>query len=99
MTLTARQIINKEYEGGKNFMTPHVTECEKINLYFAYEISQGEGFDHERIYGVSVVEYDPLTSATKRRTDLSGCLHGMCSVRRHIAQLKEVSPERTLGGS
>ena len=62
-------------------------------------LSKGKGIEHETIYGVSVVEYDPLTEETKRRTDLSDCFHGRGLAMRHIAQLVEVSPERTLGGS
>ncbi len=65
-TLTAREIIKREYGSSKNFVTPYPVKYGKLNKTTAYEISRGTGMNHEPIYGVSIVTYDPETDTTKR---------------------------------
>ncbi len=76
MNFTAKDVIRRAFGRVKNFMTPHAL-CYGFCGDFAYELAKGEGFSHETIYGVSVVEYKVLGNnvlgATNLRTDLSGC--------------------------
>jgi hypothetical protein len=56
-------------------MTPTVLDAGKVGPYRAWELSEGRGFDNERIWGVSVVDVDPDSGETRRRTDISRCCH------------------------
>lgn len=90
-TLTAREIIRKEYGDSKNFMTPTVLEVGKISVNRAYEISSGEAFlSPERIYGVSIVDYDPETGKTERKySPISEMFHSLQEANDHVKALKE----------
>ena len=89
-TLTAREIIKKEYGDSKNFMTPSILETKKISINRAYELSSGEAFLSDgRIYGVSVVDYDPATDTTQRNYDLSEMFHSYQEAKEHIKALKQ----------
>jgi hypothetical protein len=100
---SARGIITREYGMSRNFMTPTVIRCGDLGECFAYELSKGEGipdpgqFKGPTIYGVSVVEYDPATGATTRRTDLSDVFRSQGLAQKHITDLAENPPETTLG--
>ena len=88
-TPTAREMIRQEYGSGKNFMTPRVIRVGKVGRYRAFELSSGRGFANETIYGVSVVDFDPDTRETRRRTDLmAGCFTTLSKAEYHIEQLK-----------
>lgn len=87
VTLTARQIIKKEYGTSKNFMTDQVLGYWKITRNSAVELSRGWFIDHW-IYGVSFVEYDPSTGKTERNTDLSNAFANEQDARNYIAELK-----------
>ena len=63
---TAKQIIKGEYSGSRNFMTPHVIKYGKMCRNIAYELSSGQGFNRETIWGVSVVMIDESTGKTER---------------------------------
>lgn len=43
---------------GKNFMTPGVIEYRDLPNGYMVELSEGTGFDHEPIFGVSVADAD-----------------------------------------
>lgn len=93
---TAEQIIKQEYEGCKNFMTPHVIRYGKIRSQtkhckkvVAYELSSGRGFRDNTIYGVSVVSWDPITNTTERMTKLSDCFGSLRKAEDYIEILKE----------
>ena len=88
-TLSAQNVITREYGRSKNFMTPRVLEVGWIhNRRRAYELSKGEGFSHNTIYGVSIVDVDEI-GTTKRRTDLGGCFESLRAARSHIMRLIE----------
>ena len=87
--MTAKQIINKEYKGKKNFMTPEVLSYGNISNNVAYEISTGRGFDNEKIYGLSIVKLND-DGSTKRMTDHSGCFSSMYEVDKRIENLKDM---------
>jgi hypothetical protein len=40
-----------------NFMTPHIIRVAQGDDNMIVELSEGEGFDHEPLYGVSVLKY------------------------------------------
>ena len=54
MTMTARECVRKAYNGHANLMTPHAIAF-GFSGPFAWEVSEGEDFEHASIYGVSVV--------------------------------------------
>lgn len=76
MSISARQIIKKEYGKSRNIMTPNVIRYGKISKNIAYELSSGRGIVNEQIYGVSVVEIDE-NGETIRRTDLSKMFYSL----------------------
>jgi hypothetical protein len=53
---TQMEIFKGVYGNSKNFMTPHVIGYGVINPNkgIVYEVSQGDDFDYNTIYGVSV---------------------------------------------
>lgn len=53
------ELYRKEYgkEGHHNFMTPRILNVITLSNK-VIELSTGEGFEHEPIFGVSVWEYD-----------------------------------------
>lgn len=87
--MNANQILTKQFHGAQNFMTPRFIESGLATENRAWELSQGEGFTHNIIYGVTVVDYDPATRETTHRTDLGGCYATMQDAREAIATLKE----------
>lgn len=88
-TLTARQIIKKEYGNrSKNFMTPKIISYGKINKNMAYEISKGSDFEHNVIYGLSIATYIPEENKTVRELDKSKCCFSMNEVWDYIEELK-----------
>ena len=54
-TMTARELLRAEYGDSPNFMTPHVLGRGKLARTVAYELSTGMDFEHEPMYGVSIV--------------------------------------------
>lgn len=83
----ARKIIAREYGNSKNFMTPKVLDCGLVTDRRAWELSTGRGFYDERIWGVSVVDYDPDTGKTTRRTDLSEMYQSQRQAAKHIRDI------------
>lgn len=93
-TLTASQIIRKEFGNSVNFITPTVLEVGKISENVAYEISKGTGIFNPWVFGVTIVDYDPATDTTKRR-ESNGNIGDSCMVyslkeaQEYINSLKE----------
>ena len=85
---SAQEIIRQEYGTARNFMTPSVIKTGKINPNVAFELSTGTGFDHNQIYGVSVVQYDPDTDTTDRHAIESKCFGNRAAAECYISQLK-----------
>ena len=84
--MTALEIIEQEYGNAPNIMTPRRVRVGLIRADLAYEISSGEGFDHEPIWGLSIVE--EKDGKTARKFDLSGCFRSLNAVERRITALK-----------
>lgn len=66
---------------GVNFMTPEVVEYIDANGYMI-ELSKGEGFDHEPIYGVTVATADGV-----RLYDESQMFHSESEARGYVEGL------------
>ena len=90
VTAKAWQIIRAEYGGGENFMTPTVVQMGKVGNYRAWELSRGRGFSNETIWGVSVVDVDPVSLETTRRTDISQFCYTRAEAKVLIGRLKEI---------
>ena len=88
MTIKANKILDNEYHGSPNIMTPTVIRTAMAGERLAYELSEGRGIDGARILGVTVVEVLSSTE-TKRRPDLSDMFFSHASAEEHIAGLKE----------
>jgi hypothetical protein len=44
-TLSAREILRREYGSSRNLLTPHALAIGKVDRESAYEISVGEGIE------------------------------------------------------
>jgi hypothetical protein len=90
--MRARDIIKKEYGDDKNFMTPHVLSYGKLPpvdkaIERAYELSEGTGFEHEPIFGVSIVNlFEDGTTA--RDWDISKMCRSKQEAEQYIQSLK-----------
>jgi hypothetical protein len=83
--MTAKQIFKQVYKGGKNFMTPYVLSTSMKGKDCAVELSEGEGFDRNPIYGVTVVRLkDGEWTACY---DESQCFHNKTLAQEYISQL------------
>tara|TARA_Y100000034_G_scaffold25948_1_gene30988 strand:+ start:870 stop:1214 length:345 start_codon:yes stop_codon:yes gene_type:complete len=98
-TLTAREIINQEYGNSKNFMTPHVIKRGKAHRNIAYELSSGEGFNHEPIYGVSIAMIDENTRKTKRLYNDSHMFNSLAEAKVYINDYKQQCQRTTFSVS
>lgn len=65
----------REFFKSKNIMTPDPIRFGQSGKFF-YEISQGEGFDNEDIFGVTILE-DMGSGIYKHRHDLGGMKHNL----------------------
>jgi len=93
--MEAQELIEREYGQSKNFMTPHVLGRGWISETIAYELSTGSGFNHQPIYGVSLVE-DLGDGHTSRRHDLSKGGFSREEARAYIRSLKRQAKNGTL---
>lgn len=87
--LTAREIIKREYGDSKNFMTPGIIRRGKMCRNIAYELSGGTGFEHESIYGVSIVMIDESTGKTERLYNDSHMFHSLDEASAYIEDYKQ----------
>ena len=92
-TLSARQIFKKKYRDSKNFMTPYVLKYGKINNNLVYEVSSGEGFDHDIIYGITFISFNSTTDKTTPENDLSCMLRSEEEVNQYIESIKIIKGE------
>lgn len=65
---SADRAFYEVYGNGKNFMTPRVIRRGSTGNLF-YELSSGKGFSGEKIYGVTVVRYNPALDRCERATE------------------------------
>jgi len=87
MTKQAKDLLHKAYQGGRNFMTPHVRRIGMVaGGRHAYEISSGEGFTRgTTIYGVSIVDADG-----SKNSELSGCVDSMRAAEEKLESIREL---------
>lgn len=93
---TANEIFRMEFGNARNFMTPTLLERNKINDYFAYELSTGTGIANGQIWGLTVVFYNPKTDKTQRTYGESQCHHSIDSASDHLLNLIETKPFRLI---
>lgn len=86
MTITAQEIFIKEYRGDRNFMPPNVIRYGRKGE-MAYELSSGEGFSGETIYGLTVVHYDSDLIKITKEHKLSGCHQSLGDAEEAIRKL------------
>lgn len=88
--MTPKEVINKEYSGGVNFMTPKILKTAwLIKNRAVYEISEGTGFNHDPLFGVTIVTVDN-ESNTKRKSDLSNCFRTIKLANYHVKLCREI---------
>jgi hypothetical protein len=88
----ARYFIDA-YKGARNFMTPDLISYGKSGR-FVYELSQGEGFSREPIYGVTVLEItNGAMGTTVRRHDLSKMFFNIRDALSYAKNLKSSKGE------
>lgn len=92
----ARKIIDAEYEGAVNFMTPHRVKFGVIrwkprtrpNSKIVFELSSGSGFrPWSTVWGVSIVRLR-ADGKTFRMLKLSDCFDSETEAMRYIDTLK-----------
>ena len=85
--MKARELVKMEYENSHNFITPHIISYGwVVKDKMAYELSQGYGVKGERIYGLSIVEWNGTASI--RRNDLSDVFYSRDGMKQYLKQLK-----------
>ena len=85
--MKARELVKMEYESSHNLMTPHIIGYGWIvKDKMAYELSRGYGVKGERIYGLSLVEWNGTASI--RRNDLSDVFYSRDGMKQYLKQLK-----------
>jgi hypothetical protein len=101
----AREIVMKEFNGSRNFVTPNVEGYGKISENIAFELSKGKGIFDERqtIFGVSVVVYFPSTNKTCRfitetvdGVKISAMFYSKKEALEHTEYLASIGEERLL---
>jgi hypothetical protein len=86
-TLSAREILRREYGDSRNFLTPHVLAVGKLNRETAYELSAGEGIEPgTKLYGVSVVRV--VDGATARDYDAATCFSSLADANAYVEGLR-----------
>jgi len=81
------EMIRRVYGNSKNFMTPSVLDVGKAGMNRAWELSVGEGIIYDKIYGVTVVDWNPDAKMAVRRDDLSAMFHTEEAARVYISLL------------
>lgn len=77
-------VFDVKFNGQHNFMTPTVIRYGTAGGML-YELSRGEGFDHDTIYGLTFLTPD----GERPENDPSGCLHSMQDVEDILEGLGE----------
>jgi hypothetical protein len=89
-SLTAREILRREYGDSRNFLTPHVMTRGKLTRLVAYELSSGAGLElGSTIYGVSVVRLHK-DGTTERDNEASACFSSLERANEYVEHLRAV---------
>ena len=83
----AMYLVNKTFNGFPNVMTPSVIAYGMADDTHAWELSTGEWVNRTRLWGVTVVNFDPATKETSRNHDASKCFNTHKEAREYIAGL------------
>ena len=95
-TLSARELLRREYGSSRNPMTPRLIAIGKLGRDAAYELAGGEGIEPgTRIYGVSVVRV--VDGKTERDHNSSDCFSSLQAANEHIERLRSVPRCTTCG--
>lgn len=95
-TLSARELLRREYGDSRNFLTPHRIAIGKLDRETAYELSAGEGIEPgTRLYGVSVVRV--VGGATERDYDAAACFSSLEAANAYVERLRTVPRCTTCG--
>ena len=88
--MRARRLIKREFgEESRNFMTPRILGYGWIkDQEIAYELSEGEGFNHDRIFGVSVARLKPGGKTERLLEPVSGVFTSKTEAKQHIKKLQ-----------
>ena len=90
MKHTPEDLFFKAYGEGKNFMTPNVLKIAwLVPDKVAYEISEGRGIEHERIYGLTVVAIDKEGEVKRLGSPVSDCFRSKSQLKRRIERIKK----------
>ncbi len=78
-----------EFGESRNFMTPRILGYDWIkDQEIAYELSEGEDFDHESIFGVSVVRLKADGKTERLLEPVSGVFWSKIEAKQHIKKLQ-----------
>lgn len=83
MTSKSHALFNKVFGGHPNVITPDIIARKQIGEVH-YELSSGDGFGTDTVYGVTV-----LSATGERMSSLGGCFESRDKALDHIATLKE----------
>jgi hypothetical protein len=93
---TIENIFDEQFNGEKNFITPGIVEYSSINEILIYELSFGYGLEHNKIWGLTVLETNQFNNS-RRRFDLDKCFQSIKEARDFIKELKkEVKKDKFL---
>lgn len=82
---SASSILGSVYGESKNFMTPKIMKKGKLGKSSAYELSSGEGFRGNNLFGVSIGYED---NGKYYKSSLSRSFSKKSSAERYIKRLK-----------
>lgn len=81
-------IFSRHFNHKKNFLTPSTVYFRRVFDYLV-EVSEGEGFDRNKIYGVTVLEIDS-NEHTAHKHDFSKCVHSLTEVESYLTTLENI---------
>lgn len=84
----ARDLLQREYGGSRNFMTPDILRVGLAGDRMAWELSKGRGFEGETIWGVSVVIENDDGTTDRPLEPFSQLFHSRAKAEAHISALK-----------
>ena len=87
-SLSAREIIAREYGSSRNLLTPNRLAIGKLGRDRAYELSAGEGIEYgSKLFGVSVVRV--VAGGTERDYDQSAAFSSLEAANEWIESLRD----------
>ncbi len=84
-SMTAREMVRAAYGDSKNILTPKLVKYGKIGKDRAFELSMGEGFKGETVYGLTVVKN--VSGSIVKDFDNSGAFFNISDVEYRLGVL------------